>query len=285
MLAREQHRITGSIPAGAGEPRARARAAPHNGVYPRRCGGASRRTARPRGGPGLSPQVRGNLNRVRIGPWRRGSIPAGAGEPPSATDRTHASPVYPRRCGGTLSWTKMVLVGTGLSPQVRGNRGGLPRRRARAGSIPAGAGEPEKAARRRPLLRVYPRRCGGTRQPWRGIGPLAGLSPQVRGNPARSDVSPIVSGSIPAGAGEPSSATRSRTGRRVYPRRCGGTFLRGLKSRQSVGLSPQVRGNPRGGDGLRPGRGSIPAGAGEPRTRMVSGVMSKVYPRRCGGTY
>ena len=91
-----------------------------------------------------------------------------------------------------------------------------------------------------------------------------GLSPRVRGNPFTSSATSPRSGSIPAGAGEP-TARPERPGRSwVYPRGCGGTLQNEHVSGASRGLSPRVRGNhaPTGGDPNPPG--SIPAGAGEP---------------------
>ena len=134
----------------------------------------------------------------------------------------------------------------------------------RAGSIPAGAGEPPRGRRRATPRGVYPRRCGGTT--WRAwhLHPKPGLSPQVRGNPHLARPGPARGGSIPAGAGEPAPAREPRDLARVYPRRCGGTRSAAMPARPGSGLSPQVRGNPL----ERRGR---PAAAG-------------VYPRRCGGT-
>ena len=50
------------------------------------------------------------------------------------------------------------------------------------------------------------------------------------------------------------------------------------------GLSPRTRGNPRGGSGVAPSLGSIPANAGEPRGRSWRMRSRGVYPRERGGT-
>ena len=70
----------------------------------------------------------------------------------------------------------------------------------------------------------------------------------------------------------------------VYPRLCGGTYIRrGFPLRES-GLSPPVRGNPAPAAGHRATAGSIPACAGEPIFAPLGQVVDEVYPRLCGGT-
>ena len=142
----------GSIPAGAGEPPAPSRQDPSRGVYPRRCGGTSPMIPATRSARGLSPQVRGNhRNTLPVRP-RRGSIPAGAGEPGPLSCRPRPPAVYPRRCGGTDTRLRAYLDRPGLSPQVRGNLERAVQSVSRLGSIPAGAGEP-------PSTRLTTGRC------------------------------------------------------------------------------------------------------------------------------
>ena len=52
----------------------------------------------------------------------------------------------------------------------------------------------------------------------------------------------------------------------------------------AAGLSPRVRGNPLPRCHGAQGRGSIPACAGEPRSRTMPSPRTRVYPRVCGGT-
>ena len=130
------------------------------------------------------------------------------------------------------------------------------------------------------------------------------LSPRVRGNPKHLPWREPPDESIPACAGEPRSASRSRSSSRVYPRVCGGTFVPGRPGRPGrvyprvcggthdghvqppgvAGLSPRVRGNPRRANPCRAGRGSIPACAGEPSAKITRPSLVMVYPRVCGGT-
>ena len=71
----------GSIPARAGEPQSIADYAAEHGVYPRACGGTSRRSTEAAYHSGLSPRVRGNRRLRRRRAADRRSIPARAGEP------------------------------------------------------------------------------------------------------------------------------------------------------------------------------------------------------------
>ena len=90
---------------------------------------------------------------------------------------------------------------------------------------------------------VYPRVCGGTGGKNRCRGRPEGLSPRVRGNQTPIPALILLSGSIPACAGEPPYIRREFERLGVYPRVCGGTLVyRGIKVLYR-GLSPRVRGN------------------------------------------
>ena len=115
-------------------------------------------------------------------------------------------------------------------------------------------------------------------------GKFIGLSPRVRGNPAQPFVGKGHQGSIPACAGEPGPVSGTTSFWRVYPRVCGGTILRRMGLAGGHGLSPRVRGNLSRQDGALQNGGSIPACAGEPRTRRQPAWCQAVYPRVCGGT-
>ena len=273
-----------SIPACAGEPHTPAYGGPAHAVYPRVCGG----TARSRGWgdcwQGLSPRVRGNRRGRAAAAICPGSIPACAGEPHSARGRRNWAEVYPRVCGGTPFCPRPPELGRGLSPRVRGNRVGGVGGAGRAGSIPACAGEPGRAARPPFWAEVYPRVCGGTRRRLRNCPRPPGLSPRVRGNPGNAVGTARRRRSIPACAGEPSSEGGAGNLPRVYPRVCGGTLPGKSGPGLLMGLSPRVRGNR--GQARRQWRwpGSIPACAGEPRGFQGAVLFIGVYPRVCGGT-
>ena len=215
---------------------------------------------------------------------RTGSIPAGAGEPAGTSRAAGSARVYPRGCGGTAIEECPGIRRRGLSPRVRGNHVSLLAGVEMPGSIPAGAGEPERRGLPSSCTRVYPRGCGGTLNAAMAGPGCEGLSPRVRGNHLHGDGLASAEGSIPAGAGEPVVGPARWTRGRVYPRGCGGTRSRSRAFRLPAGLSPRVRGNLRQKWDQLSSMRSIPAGAGEPaaRLRMRNGCW--VYPRGCGGT-
>ena len=131
---------------------------------------------------------------------------------------------------------------------------------------------------------VYPRVCGGTAAKMPPTTYYDGLSPRVRGNRPFTPPLNLPLRSIPACAGEPKPGRLRVTRSSVYPRVCGGTCLMGHHQYSMGGLSPRVRGNPRGRTGGFAGGGSIPACAGEPSRRSCARVPGEVYPRVCGGT-
>ena len=254
-----------------------------SGVYPRGCGGAIAEVVDCDDPTGLSPRVRGSLPAI-VGPAPPpGSIPAGAGEPAPFALALHLCGVYPRGCGGAAVASPTVAEPWGLSPRVRGSRGRAADRGRALGSIPAGAGEPNRRRHQPRRYRVYPRGCGGASLFSGDPATRWGLSPRVRGSPMRCDVVVRRHGSIPAGAGEPGPTRFQAHQIGVYPRGCGGAPARPARRARSSGLSPRVRGS-RGHVSPRLGMlGSIPAGAGEPCANKWTSRNLWVYPRGCGG--
>ena len=126
--------------------------------------------------------------------------------------------------------------------------------------------------------------CGGTAWSSSERRGRIGLSPRVRGNLPDRNHCPDRAGSIPACAGEPIGWHPSPSGKKVYPRVCGGTGSDERALGLLDGLSPRVRGNLRGTRRPPRGRGSIPACAGEPYPQCTHPVCKRVYPRVCGGT-
>ena len=89
-------------------------------VYPRVCGGNWPTLQGDPRQQGLSPRVRGKLNRRRAFAEITRSIPACAGETHKADRSRCRSEVYPRVCGGNPLWLSYTVSPGGLSPRVRG---------------------------------------------------------------------------------------------------------------------------------------------------------------------
>ena len=192
--------------------------------------------------------------------------------------------VYPRPRGGTIRQLDHVRVERGLSPPTRGNRWLTSTSNLRRRSIPAHAGEPRRAGRRRAVRSVYPRPRGGTNATWIDCPRLYGLSPPTRGNLAHDASGRVWRGSIPAHAGEPAHAPDQHCPRTVYPRPRGGTSRMSDADIRAQGLSPPTRGNPPRRARTIPSPGSIPAHAGEPTSPTTATPPQRVYPRPRGGT-
>ena len=188
-------------------------------------------------------------------------------------------------CGGTHTWHSTLVVPTGLSPRVRGNRRTTTRSRRWVRSIPACAGEPGPGMRHSSPRRVYPRVCGGTQIGFHRLAYPEGLSPRVRGNLDAADGTIGCGRSIPACAGEPVGGISKSTAAWVYPRVCGGTWYQFIAQSRNAGLSPRVRGNLVSGVPQPAPRRSIPACAGEPPLGVAADIVPAVYPRVCGGTF
>ena len=126
--------------------------------------------------------------------------------------------------------------------------------------------------------------CGATEDtPDRG-DQKRGLSPRVRGNLNLSQRAAVLSGPIPACAGQPSKGGLCQSARRAYPRVCGATFTNNTIANRGGGLSPRVRGNRACGVQGVPPAGPIPACAGQPGQVNIFLLQIGAYPRVCGAT-
>ena len=106
----------------------------------------------------------------------------------------------------------------------------------------------------------------------------------MRGNRHQPRYRNASRGSIPACAGEPAGRSGGHSRTTVYPRVCGGTFVSSGAVTYVHGLSPRVRGNRGDAIPIRYPLGSIPACAGEPKSKFSPENVGTVYPRVCGGT-
>ena len=255
-----------SIPACTGKPDPVRLESPRCWVYPRMYGETDEVLDGAVAGAGLSPHVRGNRSRPADGRGWAGSIPACTGKPLGGPPGGHDGGVYPRMYGKTSRSSGRSLIIMGLSPHVRGNRGGFRGREGVGGSIPACTGKPASSQVGRLASTVYPRMYGETDRgrDWRPC--VQGLSPHVRGNPAEGDRPERRHGSIPACTGKPGDCAAIASGCGVYPRMYGETAEGAHRAVRAPGLSPHVRGNPHRSSVVRHRAGSIPACTGKPRS-------------------
>ncbi len=91
-------------------------------------------------------------------------------------------------------------------------------------------------------------------------------------------------GTIPAWAGKPRAGPGSFFGHGDHPRVGGGTSSPEMPNRAMAGPSPRGRGNLVSARDFNPKTGTIPAWAGEPRTRYLARRAPRDHPRVGGGT-
>ena len=151
---------------------------------------------------GLSPRLRGNVEKTPEWYKWAGSIPALAGERLRVAKYLAVKRVYPRACGGTEIIAAVALIRQGLSPRLRGNAAPDRRQTSPDGSIPALAGERWYQWAVYSAIGVYPRACGGTLNCGKLLSGSTGLSPRLRGNVSEAMSEATFAGSIPALAGE-----------------------------------------------------------------------------------
>ena len=134
----------GPIPACAGQPDDFIDNAIGMGAYPRVCGATGGLPGTVGGAEGLSPRVRGNLQRDFIIHAVAGPIPACAGQPVRRRIPARECGAYPRVCGATQILINGLCHFAGLSPRVRGNPSAVYSTCTPGGPIPACAGQPRK---------------------------------------------------------------------------------------------------------------------------------------------
>ena len=252
-------------------------------VHPRVGGGATDTRVHRATEAGPSPRGRGSLHLPLRGTAQRRSIPAWAGEPLAATGFDPMHEVHPRVGGGASVRHVCDALLYGPSPRGRGSRDARLADGGHLGSIPAWAGEPNSFRIRCSRTTVHPRVGGGARlRLLRGLR-RRGPSPRGRGSPVLFRNRQKELGSIPAWAGEPSTAKRLHRQNRVHPRVGGGARAPVSGRDVQEGPSPRGRGSPSAS--VRAGRSgrSIPAWAGEPDIHRGSSRATGVHPRVGGG--
>ena len=171
--------------------------------------------------------------------------------------------VYPRVGGGNCGDCYEGRGHTGLSPRGRGKRAVAQRQRHRKRSIPAWVGETIEILNDR--------------------NDRLGLSPRGRGKLKTQGGQATAIRSIPAWAGETSVSKPWKTKPWVYPRVGGGNLPDPPFHSPQGGLSPRGRGKRLPSCTASVCGRSIPAWAGETRSRCAGLRMSTVYPRVGGG--
>ena len=213
-----------------------------------------------------------------------GPIPAHAGQPLPACPIGPRGWAYPRSRGATLLRLLSVSLDRGLSPLTRGNRDHAVAPWRNPGPIPAHAGQPRKATPSPDKRRAYPRSRGATVRDQTNFANSSGLSPLTRGNRHRAGGGILPVGPIPAHAGQPRPSCAAVWSRRAYPRSRGATHANRNELGCPAGLSPLTRGNHARLRGRQPGRGPIPAHAGQPAGRPPPCCSPRAYPRSRGAT-
>ena len=165
---------------------------------------------------------------------------------------------------------------------MRGTRRNSCRRVPTRRIIPAYAGNTQQTCSFLRLKRDHPRICGEHRNLFDELTDGQGSSPHMRGTQNASHLRPAVSGIIPAYAGNTLRLRRMFSSTRDHPRICGEHHGQTNKVMTIVGSSPHMRGTLIGGDGLKTGRGIIPAYAGNTLVFQWMMYASRDHPRICG---
>ena len=135
-----------------------------------------------------------------------GIIPAYAGNTPFGLSSARNVRDHPRVCGEHCEVEALFVVCVGSSPRMRGTRMCSNARIARAGIIPAYAGNTQARPFRRIRARDHPRVCGEHGRRVRRCPFPQGSSPRMRGTPVGREFRAVPHGIIPAYAGN----TRTR---------------------------------------------------------------------------
>ena len=277
--------LHGSIPASAGNPCSTTSGRGSREVHPRERG-ESRSTSRQKSPcVGPSPRARGIRGPRPCAASRCGSIPASAGNPQRNAPPPCSPRVHPRERGESASPRTSPAARSGPSPRARGIRSGGVPPGGRGGSIPASAGNPRRAARRRIRGRVHPRERGESVMAWKRRPPGPGPSPRARGIPGASCCGCRSRRSIPASAGNPESRRAPPPCAQVHPRERGESVPRPGQPDRVSGPSPRARGIPVDTVEQVGELGSIPASAGNPDGSRPPIVRAWVHPRERGESH
>ena len=171
-----------------------------------------------------------------------GTIPARAGETPAINHHALKQRDHPRSRGGNSGACIGKDGWQGPSPLARGKPGDSLERGRAQGTIPARAGETVFYCLSEHLHWDHPRSRGGNLMPGDGDRVFAGPSPLARGKPKLGTKFTRKDGTIPARAGETSTAPRANHCAGDHPRSRGGNGISPRCATPSTGPSPLARG-------------------------------------------
>ena len=278
---RRDHR-GGIIPAGTGKRSAPPASATTSRDHPRGCGEKTRAARSAHATWGSSPRVRGKAWAPVQREISRRIIPAGAGKSLPDFLRPQAVGDHPRGCGEKHRRARRPRPHRGSSPRVRGKGCGPPRRRRRAGIIPAGAGKRSHRWLHTSRPWDHPRGCGEKSLLMTSFLSVGGSSPRVRGKGAQVLNFSLMSGIIPAGAGKRRYNSRTFRGGGDYPRGCGEKWKMLPWIVLWPGSSPRVRGKAPTHHRRHLPLCIIPAGAGKSSGYRAVWRLAWDHPRGCG---
>ena len=216
--------MTGIIPAHAGN------TVPTEGRWivvrdhPRACGEHLQEKATSHYGGGSSPRMRGTLSESKPHFAIDGIIPAHAGNTVTLSAMHAEYWDHPRACGEHMLTMFMCCRQPGSSPRMRGT--------------------PADDSDHCPPFRDHPRACGEHLmfEPAEHIG--QGSSPRMRGTQSESHTRKLITGIIPAHAGNTYKTTARRQYPRDHPRACGEHLRLTATDHGGRGSSPRMRGTP-----------------------------------------
>ena len=191
-----------------------------------------------------------------------GLIPARAGNTIPCPFVVELGWAHPRSRGEHERWDLKNLAVQGSSPLARGTPGRRDFRGVQRGLIPARAGNTGYLNFWLTVLRAHPRSRGEHTVTPHAFNDSGGSSPLARGTRSEGRSAGVVSGLIPARAGNTYRRFTASAFCRAHPRSRGEHPLPGNPSTPDAGSSPLARGTPRGLPGNLPSPGLIPARAG-----------------------
>ncbi|PKU92721.1 hypothetical protein CQR47_0570 [Bifidobacterium thermophilum] len=234
---------------------------------------------------GSSPHVRGTPPQRGTEADPRRIIPACAGNTNTPRAWSLGSRDHPRMCGEHPSLIAALIAVLGSSPHVRGTLLLTLSVPSVTGIIPACAGNTAHRPNNTCCTRDHPRMCGEHAANAFVYASEKGSSPHVRGTPNDNTSVSMVSGIIPACAGNTANLIVIVRLFRDHPRMCGEHGANDIGRATGRGSSPHVRGTHFWPGPVSRAAGIIPACAGNTFQRFQPFSRDGDHPRMCGEHY